>query len=277
MAGALPLLALLLAAPGAGVPTYPWHGELPVARSVASLEAPPEGFVRVVPEKGSFGAWLAGLPLLPGEQAVHRFDGVELVKAGDPRVAAVADLDVGARDLQQCADSILRLHAEWLWSLGRADELAPKLTDGTVAPWKRWRQGERLVLQGKRVVWQPRAKADGSRAAFRAWLDAVFTWAGTLSLTASLPMPKPAELHAGDLFVAADPKAYGHAVLLLEVAAHPDGRRVARVGQGFLPAQQFHVLKGSAGSSWLPLTAEGLATPFWRPFLWRDARRLPGG
>lgn len=44
--------------------------------------------------------------------------------------AAVIDIDVEKRDLQQCADAVMRLRAEWLWSIGTKDRIAFNYTGG---------------------------------------------------------------------------------------------------------------------------------------------------
>ena len=68
-----------------------------------------------------------------------------------PRLAAVAELDVGTANLQQCADSIIRLHAEWLWSQGQKERIAYRFTSGHLASWPRYAAGDRardLRLEG---------------------------------------------------------------------------------------------------------------------------------
>jgi hypothetical protein len=65
-------------------------------------------------------------------------------------------------------------------------------------------------------------------------------------------------------------------VLVLDVAANPEGRRVALLGQGFMPAQDFHVLSpGGDDAPWFPLDGDTVATPFWKPFPWSSLRRFP--
>lgn len=243
-------------------------------RSLRETFPEPPGFARVAVEPGSFAAWLRGLPLR-GPAPVRAHDGAVILEPGDPGLAAVAALDVGSRDLQQCADSIIRLHAEWLWASGRRDAIAYRFTSGDMASWTRWASGERPVVRGSSVTWTRRGGADDSRRSFRAYLDTVFTYAGTISLAQHATPVKRAGLRPGDFLVQAG--SPGHAVLILDVAADAVGRRVALVGQGYMPAQDFHVLRGASGSAWLPLEGDGLATPFWDPFPWTGARRMGEG
>src|SRR4029078_1039254 len=92
------------------------------ADTLESRFAPPPGARRVEVQAGSFGAWLRGLPLLPERSPVMLFDGTK--KPRQDVHAAVVDIDVGTRDLQQCADAVMRLRAEWLFAAGRTPESA---------------------------------------------------------------------------------------------------------------------------------------------------------
>lgn len=72
----------------------------------------------------------------------------------------------------------------------------------------------------------------------------------------------------------------GHAVVVLDVAQNDTGERVALLGQGFMPAQDFHVIRdhgqGVKNGVWfvLPEVGEKLDTPSWRPFSRSQARRF---
>ncbi|HEU4409404.1 MAG TPA: DUF4846 domain-containing protein [Polyangiaceae bacterium] len=284
------------AAPGASAPKaaaagtaealsdYPWFSERrlgwpePVAR-LSERFAPPPGFARVPLGAGSFGAWLRALPLAAEGSEVRSFRGGLVREAGHPNVAAVVALDVGGEDVQQCADSIMRLHAEWRWSRGdRA--VSYRAASGVAMPYERWARGERPRPEGLSLRWAPRALPGGGYPSFRAYLTEVFRYANTGSLAAQGAKVAPGELRPGDFFVL--PGAPGHAVLVVDVATDAAGRRAALLAQGFMPAQSFHVLRPdaeaalSAGSAWFLLDPEapGVKTPFWPTFPWASLRRL---
>jgi hypothetical protein len=253
---------------------YAWLSPEVKVRPLESTFPPPEGYTRVPVEEGSFAAWLRGLPLRPEGTPVLHFRGGQVLPGGDARLAAVAELDVGTANLQQCADSIIRLHAEWLWSSHQRERIAYHFTSGHRASWPRYAAGDRAHVLGSQVLWVRRAGEDSSRAAFRAYLDLVFNYAGTLSLERLEPRPTREALRPGDFFVLGG--SPGHAVVVLDVAAHADGRRVALLGQGFMPAQDFHVLSSGADTApWFPLEGDAVATPFWKPFPWSSLRRFP--
>jgi hypothetical protein len=64
-------------------------------------------------------------------------------------------------------------------------------------------------------------------------------------------------------------------VLFLDVARAAGGRRVALLGQSYMPAQNFHVLRPGSGDAWFEIdVSKPLSTPFWRPFAWSLLRRL---
>ncbi len=74
---------------------------------------PPEGYARVNVKEGSFGEYLRNLPLRSHGTKVHYFDGRE--KWNRSVYCAVVDMEIGKRDLQQCADAVIRLQAEYLY------------------------------------------------------------------------------------------------------------------------------------------------------------------
>ena len=224
-------------------------------------------------DSDSFGAWLRRLPVRLDRTTVQSYRGAAIAAPA----AAVFALDLGRGDLQQCADTIIRLHAEYLWASGRADEAAYHFTSGDRSAWVAWKRGERFVIDGSRV----RRVAGTARSAgyetFREWLQHLFIYAGTLSMKHD---SRPVDVvRAGDFFVL--PGSPGHTVIVLDVAVDERGRRFALVGQGYTPAQDFHLL-GERRSDvldgvWFALPVggdEALRVPGWRPFPRSSARRF---
>ena len=107
----------------------------------------------------------------------------------------------------------------------------------------------------------------------RRYLEFLFTWTGTMHLQQE-PRVIPGKVQAVDFFVQGG--SPGHTVLILDLARGPGGELRALMGQGFMPAQDLHVMRGPDGSPWFKLDLEspGLKTPFWRTFAWKELRRF---
>ncbi len=260
----LPVLLLCLL-PGVAHAGYPWLDAEPGAGSSLAERIPvPEGWEREPVADGSFAAWLRSLPMLPEGSPVLLHDGGR--KGRQDVHVAVVDIDVGTRDLQQCADAVMRLRAEYLWAVGRADEVHFDFTSGDEARWDRYRQGYRASVKGNDVTWPKRAEPDASHGTFRRYMDLVFTYAGTHSLSKELvPVDDPLAVQAGDVYIQGG--FPGHAVLVVDTAVDPStGERAFLAVQSYMPAQQIHVLKapGSALDPWYPAdVGETLVTPEW--------------
>ena len=256
---------------------YAWLQDGSSLSPVDDLEAriaPPTGFDRVVLEPGSFGAWLRRLPLAASGTPVRKFSGSVLLEADHENVAAVVAIDAGKTDLMQCADSVMRMHAEWLWSKGRRD-MSYQAASGLPLPYERWARGERIVQKGQSIAWVPQGRGRGEEhGSFRAFLDQVFAWANTVSLDRQAQKVALDDLRPGDVVVM--PGNPGHAVLFLDLARSADGRRVVLLGQGYMPAQGFYVLRPDRAHLWFEIepSTGAIATPFWRPFPWSQVRRL---
>ena len=85
---------------------------------LADRIAPPSGYVRETCSDNSFTTYLRNLPLLPKGSKVLLYNGKE--KANQAAVFAVVDMEIGNRDLQQCADAVIRLRAEYLLQIAVA-------------------------------------------------------------------------------------------------------------------------------------------------------------
>src|SRR5262245_46271490 len=194
------LALLALCSTHAQASDYRWPTYKPAAETLGSRIPPPPGFERVAAEPGSFAAWLRGLPLKPAGTPVLLYTGAPKFRQ-DVHVAVV-DIDVGTRDLQQCADAAMRLRAEWQFATDRTREIAFNDT-GSAKPiaFSRWAAGERPRPSGRSLAWSRSAAPDASYASFRRYMDAVFTWAGTYSLERELPLVPLASIAPGDLFI----------------------------------------------------------------------------
>ncbi len=243
----------LLPAPTLAGPRYAWSPTAP-SGTLEGRIAPPAGFARAAAEPGSWSEWLRNLPMKPAGAPVLTYTGAP--KWRQDVHEAVIDIDVGKRDLQQCADAIMRLRAEWLYASGRAREIGFSYTDG------------------KRHAY----KGSGSNdyASFRKYMDLVFSYAGTYSLDHELKAASVEEIEVGDVFIKGG--FPGHAVLVADLAIDANGEKRFLLVQSYMPAQEMHILKNpnsTDGSPWYATNfGELLVTPEW-PFARNQLKRWP--
>ena len=258
---AIPVLIIIFCRSGFSQP-YLWKVSNE-SQSLSKTIIPPKGYSRISVSAGSFAAWLRNLPIRAGHPAVLLFNGKP--KEDQEAHFAVVDIDVGKENLQQCADAIMRLRAEYLFSSGHQENICFRFTSGDKAEWARWRDGYRPLVAGKVVKWMKRAKEDPSYSNFRSYLTEVDRWAGTASLSKELlTVNEPVKVGIGDVFIKGG--APGHAVLVVDMAQDSSGRRVFLLGQSYMPAQDIHILKNPISdlSPWYSAEDPGkLITPEW--------------
>jgi hypothetical protein len=246
-------------------PQFSWPLES-ASQPLRERIAPPPGYQRVVVDAHSFGAWLREIPVRPADEPVLLYDGRR--KPAQDLHVAVVDIDVGKRDLQQCADAVMRLRAEYLFANGRRDEICFRAVSGDALPYASYRRGLRPA-KGSASAWAQRAAASDSWTGFRQYLNLVFGIANTASLARELePVRDPRTLVAGDVYIeAAHAARFGHAVLVLDVAQNAAGERVFLIAQSYMPAQQIHVLRNpnqrELGPWYRAPQDASLATPEW--------------
>ncbi|MFO7914630.1 MAG: DUF4846 domain-containing protein [Candidatus Krumholzibacteriales bacterium] len=227
--------------------------------------AVPEDYLREPANSNSFASWLRRLPVKPGRPRVYLYN-------GRPRErqnlhAAVLDIDAGSRDLQQCADAVIRLRAEYLFSRERFDDIHFNFTSGDTAFYTDWRDGLRPEVSGGRVSWRKSAGPDSSYAGFREYLEAVFNYAGSYSLHRELvPVDHPSDMKIGDVFIQGG--FPGHAVIVVDMAWNrATGEKIFLLAQSYMPAQDIHILRNIENlelSPWYSVDfGEVLKTPEW--------------
>ena len=70
----------------------------------------------------------------------------------------------------------------------------------------------------------------------------------------------------------------GHAVMIVDMARTEKGRVLALLGEGDIPAQDFHIMKTESGGDWFLLPAPDFKDAFlWpTPFTWKDLKGFAG-
>lgn len=244
----------------------------PQGMDVATRINPPPGYHRDSLPTGSFGAFLRKFPLEKHGAKVYEYNGRE--KHALVHVA-VLKADIGNRDLQQCADAVIRLRAEYLYSEKRYGDIHFNFTNGFRADYRKWAEGNRIRVKGNQVNWYAATTPDYSYPVFRKYLDHVFCYAGTLSLSKELKAIAYTEMQPGDVLIQGG--SPGHAVLVVDMATNEAGQKVYLLAQSYMPAQSIHILKNpenSCLSPWFELKDNPVIhTPEWN-FTPKDLKRF---
>lgn len=234
----------------------------PEGHTIAQRIRPPQGYYRDSLPPDSFGYFLRHFPLEQHGTKVVYYNGQP---KRNPVYVAVLKADVGTRDLQQCADAIIRLRAEYLYACKRYADIHFNFTNGFRADYSKWAEGYRIRINNNRAEWYKAAVPDSSYATFRRYLDVVFAYAGTLSLSRELAPVPYADLQPGDIFIQGG--SPGHAVIVMDIAVNPQGHKLYLLAQSYMPAQSIHLLKNPADASlspWYSLSGTSLIrTPEW--------------
>lgn len=201
---------------------------------------PPIGFERTEVESNSFAWYLRQLPLKPTGAKVKYYNG-EL--KNEAVYEAVVDMEITNRDLQQCADAIMRLRGEYFYSIKSYDKISFTLTNGFKMDYTEWMKGNRLVVNGNKTSWLKKAEPSNTHEDFRKYMDIVFTYAGTLSLSKSMHIKNINNLSAGDIFILGG--SPGHAVIVVDVAENKQGEKIFMIAQSYMPAQETQILKNN--------------------------------
>lgn len=226
----------------------------------------PEYFNRQHTDSGSFAFYLQNLPLNNSRQIVMLYN--NLPKKNQKAHYAIIDMDTGNKDLQQCADAIMRLRAEYLWSQGQKKDIHFNFTSGDTANYVQYMKGFRPQINANKILWHKTAHPDSSYTCFRNYLNLVFTYAGTYSLNKELlPVDDPQQIHIGDVFIQTG-NPYGHAVIVIDIAINAATKaKVFLLAQSYMPAQDIHILMNPNSEElnpWYKLEPEkDLTTPEW--------------
>jgi hypothetical protein len=225
----------------------------------------PAGYQRLAVPTSSFAAWLRQLPLQVEGTPVLLYNGSQKpYQAGAYRVV---DIDIGNRDLQQCADAVMRLRAEYLFSQQAYSAIHFNYTSGHTIRFSDWAKGRRPRVKGSNVSFSaPSGTPDYSYRQFKRYLTNVYSYAGTASLSKELPTKALSSIEPGDVFIQGG--FPGHAVLVMDVAEHTETReRIFLLAQSYMPAQSIHILhnpNNAALSPWYSNQFSGtLETPEW--------------
>ena len=224
------------------------------AQLVARIPAPP-GYKRVEVAEKSFAHFLRNLPLKPAGSDLHYYNG-QVKKA--KYAGAIVDMDFGGRENEQCADAVIFLRASYLWQTKQYAKIHFRFTNGFKAEYAKWAQGYRIRNNN---AWTKTRKEDYSYATFRNYLNTVFQYAGTASLSNELtPIGHcwAADIQAGDVIIKGG--FPGHAEMVVDVVENEKGHRKVLLAQSFMPAQEIEIFP-----DWVSASAGGrlLVTPSW--------------
>lgn len=234
----------------------------PTGMTIRERYNAPQGFQRVAADSGSFAYYLRHLPLKADGAEVSYYNGGKKSSYGVYK--SVVDLPIGDKNLHQCADAVMRFRAEYLWRTGQANSIHFNFTNGFRVDYSEWLKGGRMVVSGNSTYWKAGNARANTYATFWSYMELIFNYAGTLSLSRELKQRNYQDLQIGDVFIKGG--SPGHAVIVVDMVQHPEtGEKRFLLAQSYMPAQETQILLTPGGkTSWYSIAGPGTVnTPEW--------------
>lgn len=191
----------------------------------------PAGYTRVTSD--AFGNYIRNIRIKK-DRTVYLYNGK--MKARQDVQYAVLDIPVGNRDLQQCADAVMRIRGEYLLKVG----MTPSFR----------------AVSGKYITYGP---VDKSGVA--AYFDRVFAQCNTFSLEQQMKSIPIQQIKIGDVLIKGG--FPGHTVIVVDLAVNAAGEKLMMLAQSYMPAQDIHILRGPVDGVWYPVREGDVNTPEW--------------
>lgn len=179
---------------------------------------PPVGYTRV--QTDGFGTYLRKLALKQ-DNTVYLYNGKK--KLNQDAQYAVLDVPVGNKDLQQCADAVMRLRADYLFSIKKYDQIGFKAVDGAFYKYRH----------------------EGYEPHYWKFMDFIYQTCNSHSLEQQMKPKNIKDIKIGDVLIRGG--FPGHVVIVVDVAVNKQGKKAFMLAQSYMPAQDIHILKGEEG------------------------------
>ena len=225
----------------------------------------PQGFNYVDDNDSVYSNWLLGLNLKKNK-TVYLYNGKP--KSNQDVQYAVMNIDIGKKDLIQCADAAMKLRADYLFEKHLYDQIKFLATSGDEISFESWLKGVRWKAQGTKLVsYNIFKEVSNIQQEYNLFMELVFSYCGTYSLSKQLkPINDNSSIQPGDVFVYGG--FPGHAVTVMAVAKNKKDEKIFLLSQGYMPAQDIHILKNYANTELSPWYAISdiypLHTPQWQ-------------
>ena len=235
----------------------------PNGQTIVTRFNPPINYSREKKTLNTFANYLQNLPLKSNEAEVKLYDG--RIKKNYGVYDAVVNFELGRKNLHQCADAVMRLKAEFLWEQKRYNEIHFNFTNGFQVDYSEWMKGRRIIVNGNKTYWSNRNAPSNSYTDFWKYMEIIFSYAGTLSLSKELASKNIKDLKIGDVFIQGG--SPGHAVIVVDLAINDKGEKMFLLAQSYMPAQEIQILKNPNNQNISPWYSLGkstiLNTPEW--------------